>query len=460
MATLVASWVGFAAPVARAEWQYQPLLSFGFPKVSGGNPQGKLLEGVDGALYGTTYAGGSNFAGTVFRINKDGTGAAALLHFAYTNGSYPTAGLVAGPDGKLYGTTTSGGPGGGGTVFRLSPDGSGFSLLHAFAMGDGMNPQSSLVWGDGGMLFGTTYSGGAGNGGTLYRLSADGSGYSVLRGFSTVGADGRNPAGGLLVGSDGRLYGTTYYGGSANGGTVFTLKQDGSGYIALRSFSFAGGDGVYPRGELIEGGDGTVYGTTYSDGVGFAGIVYRMLKDGSGFLALHRFTGIGGDGRSPAVGLASVGGGVLLGTTYYGGANAGGTIFQINGDGSGYAILRSFSGAGGDGQNPGSGLALGDDGALYGMTVAGGDNGEGIVFRLVPPVAPPPRMVSATIVPGGVAVRFTSVPGSNNQLQRAEAMAGSWLTLTNIPAPASGAVDFTDATPSRNGFYRVVRVAP
>src|SRR5439155_10954895 len=149
-------------------------------------------------------------------------------------------------------------------------------------------------------------------------------------------------------------------------GTIFKLKRDGSGYLVLRRFSGAGGDGSNPRAGLVEGNDGALYGTTYEGGladpisnpIGF-GTVFKLNRDGSGYTVLRRFTGSDGDGSSPEAVLVKDSNGKLYGTT----SSGGGTVFNLEQDGSGYTVLRSFGGSVSDGSVP-NGLVIGSDGAL------------------------------------------------------------------------------------------------
>jgi uncharacterized repeat protein (TIGR03803 family) len=196
-----------------------------------------LVQGSDGALYGTAGSGGANGHGTVFKLDTNGT--FTVLH-SFPNGtgdaSAPTAGLVQASNGALYGTTFNGGSNSVGAVFTLNTDGSGYQVLHHFGSftGDGTHPRyGSLVQGMGGVLFGTTQNGGANNVGTVFKMGLDGSGYNILRSFGTPNQtlDGANPYGGLVQGSSqgdtGVLYGTTLAGtGSGSGGAygiVFAL---------------------------------------------------------------------------------------------------------------------------------------------------------------------------------------------------------------------------------------------
>src|SRR6266550_498721 len=169
------------------------------------------------------------------------------------SGQKPYAGVVTGNDGALYGTAVQGGTNGAGTVFKLNLDGSGYGVLHTFLTNgvDGRSP-GALIRGSDGMLYGTTSIGGTGNAGTAYRLNRDGSGYSLLHTFKSVVADGLNPQGGLAEGSDGALYGTTFFGGSNDMGTVFKMNKDGSNYRVLVHFSLSA-EGLNPDTAVVEG---------------------------------------------------------------------------------------------------------------------------------------------------------------------------------------------------------------
>ncbi len=377
---------------------YLLLRSFTATGSDGGSPNG-LVEGSDGALYGTTSQGGSKYYGTVFKLNKDGSGYSVLHSFDLFrgDGGFPYAGLVKGTDGALYGATTGVGIYSDGTVFKLNQNGSGYSVLYEFSStgGDGKYPTAGLMEASDGVLYGTTPDGGV-HAGTVFKLNRDGSSYAVVRRFTGLGGDGSGPRAGLVEGSDGALYGTTAGNGSlVSVGTLFKLDKDGNGYRVLHSFTGFGGDGYDPQA-LVKGSDGALYGTTSGGGSSaFAGTVFKLNQDGSGYRVLYSFIGTGGDGSGPEAGLVEGMDGALYGTTPFGGiANANnpdglGTVFRLNRDGSGYTVLRRFSGTSGDGSNPQASLLEGMDGALYGTTYRGGitnaivnPDGFGTVFKM------------------------------------------------------------------------------
>lgn len=347
----------------------------------GAYPIAGLMLGPGGGLYGTTSRGGSTgYAGSIYKINPDGSGYAVVHSFSGSAGAFPYATLVQGSDGGLYGTTQQGSPGAYGTIFKIKADGSDFSVLRNFegTGQDGFAPQAGLVAGEDGMLYGTTLRGGLGGNGTVFAIRADGSGYRVLRGFSNSGVDGALVAKELLEGSDGRLYGATYNGGRHNNGTVFTLNADGSGYAILHDFSNTSGNGRTPSAGLMQLSDGTLYGTTQA-GSGGLGTVYKIQPDGTGFSILHQFSGAAGS--APRSVLIQGEDGALYGTTSQGGSGtSAGVIFKLKPDGTGYTVLHAFAGS--DGRTPGTKLLQGPDGTLYGVTISGGANNYGTVFRI------------------------------------------------------------------------------
>ena len=244
-----------------------------------------LVKGNNGMLYGTTFAGGESNKGTVFGLNPNGSGYTNLHNFTGItgfDGSSPWAGLYQGLDGALYGTTQTGGSNDFGIVFRINPNGSAYQILHHFRGGtnDASTVYGSLVQGSDSMLYGTTYFGGTNNLGTIFKLNTNGGSYAVLLSF-TSGSDGNQPFGGLVAGSNSMLYGTTRFGGGTNG-TVFRVNTNGTGYAVLHRFSdnARDGDGRQPLAPLLMGSDGALYGSTYFGG-GYA--TNGALGDGTLF---------------------------------------------------------------------------------------------------------------------------------------------------------------------------------
>jgi uncharacterized repeat protein (TIGR03803 family) len=292
--------------------------------------------------------------------------------------------LIEGRDGFLYGTTFRGGTQDAGTVFRIGRDGSGFRVLHAFAStNDCRNPQSELLEGADGALYGTTTSGGGHGRGGVFRIQKDGTGYSILTGFFRGSPDDpQRPVGGLIQAPDGSFLGTTKTGGQKGNGTVFRL--DGAGAISvLKSLGLVPGGLMQPEGTLVLGADGFLYGTCVLGGVAGHGGIFRVAPDGGGFSILHHFGTTVDDGRQPSTGLTPAADGSLLGTCMTGGTADLGTVFRIERDGSGYQILHHFSGGNADGARPRSRLIPGATGEFFGATLNGGTGNLGTVYRLM-----------------------------------------------------------------------------
>ncbi|MFZ2644583.1 MAG: choice-of-anchor tandem repeat GloVer-containing protein [Verrucomicrobiia bacterium] len=382
--TLVAM-MTLTAVTARA--QFAVLHHFAIGNDDGGFPYGSpTLSGS--TLYGMTSAGGKNDYGTVFKMKGDGSGYAILHSFgvpvpdhvsaesrgrAFPYGSPTLSGST------LYGMTLKGGSRDYGTIFRMNCDGSGYTILHAFAggKGDGMRPNGTLTL-SGSVFYGMTQFGGRKNNGVVFKINSDGSGYTNLHSFAGGSNDGRNPLGSLTL-SGSRLYGMTLGGGRNDKGVVFKMNADGSRYTILHSFAGGKGDGGSPYGSLTLSGS-TLYGMTAFNGSGNQGVVFKINTDGRGYSILHSFAG-GRDGGSCPVGSLTLCNSALYGMTEFGGRTDRGVIFKINTDGSGYSIVHTFAGGRGDGRGPlGSLVLLGN--SLYGMTCNGGNNGNGVVFKL------------------------------------------------------------------------------
>ncbi len=211
---------------------------------------GKPMQAADGTIYGTTFFGGTNGSGTIYKLNPDGSGYAVLYSFgASPDGANPYSGLAQGADGAIYGTTRSGGLNGGGTVFKINPDGSGYTILHNFNLADGTAPLGGVIAGLGNVIYGVTSEQGLYTGGTLFSLSLDGSAYDVLYNFgSSGGFDASHPYGGLVQGpaSAGTLalYGTTVYGGTSHLGAIYGLLVNPPLSIAPISASLNGNQSV------------------------------------------------------------------------------------------------------------------------------------------------------------------------------------------------------------------------
>ena len=261
----------------------------GYPvNVDGINPSAGLIQ-AGGTLYGTTLQGGSLGYGTVFAINTDGTGFAVLhefdqatfdfVNYVSTNaaGAQPQTHLVL-AGGTLYGSTTTGGPLGGGTIFSLATNGTGFTDLHDFASGVDGNHPNALTVADSG-LFGTCPGGGGYSAGTIFSLATNGTGFSILGSFG-YGGGGASPDADLLLAGN-LLYGSTMSDASHHAGTIFAINTNGTGFNVIHTFahpefvSNTNSDGTYPNGFLLA--SNTLYGTAGGGGGVGRGTVFGLI---------------------------------------------------------------------------------------------------------------------------------------------------------------------------------------
>jgi uncharacterized repeat protein (TIGR03803 family) len=300
-----------------------PLHSFSF--IDGETPTAALVLGSDGNFYGTTFSGGSNyFYGTVFQIAANG---AFNSLYSFTNGpdgGEPYAGLVQDGAGVFYGTTFAGGTNGYGGVFQITSGGA-LTPLYSFTNGaDGSQPDAGLLLGSDGNFYGTTTTGGSNGFGTVFKITPVGA-LTPLYSF-TNGLDGAEPVATLAQAAGGLLYGATYSGGSSGNGALFDISTNGV-FTAL--YSFTGGiDGANPGAALAPGSDGNFYGTTYAGGSNGNGGIFKFTPRGV-LTPIYVFTGAA-DGASSYALLAPGSDGDFYGTTQYGGQDGVGVVFKLN----------------------------------------------------------------------------------------------------------------------------------
>lgn len=311
-----------------------------------------------------------------------------------SDGANPEAGLIISGN-TLFGTTEGGGGQQGGTVFAVNTDGTGFKPLWNFALGysAGSNPHAGLILSDA-ALYGTAEGGGNSGAGTLFAVNTNDTGLSIVHTFTNFPAsitDGANPFAGLLL-SAGTLFGTTADGGTNGYGTVFAFNANFTNlhsFAATSGASFTNGDGANPQAGLILSGT-TLFGTTPMGGTSGNGTVFAVNTDGTHFTNLYNFSSLllntNSDGANPEAGLV-LSGNILYGTAVDGVLNGNGTIFAIGTNGIGFTNIYTFT--------PTTGApATNNDGAnpeaglvlsgntLYGTALHGGRAGDGTVFAV------------------------------------------------------------------------------
>ncbi len=329
---------------------------FQFSQQSGWAPYSGLTRDAAGNFYGTTSAE-AQAPGTAYELKRlrNGWVMNPLFQFDGNNGKgyWPVSGVVFGPDGALYGTTAAGGNGqglnGDGTVYRLSPPSTACraafcnwteEVLHAFTGApDGLSPgYGNVVFDRAGNLYGTTHAGGntacSGGCGIVYELSPSPSGwtYQVIYRFAG-GGDGGYPASGVTVDASGNLYGTTSGGGVAscdNGcGTVYQLSPSGSGWVHKILYTFqAADDGYWPYGGVIFDSSGNLFGSTVEGDYGpDGGTIFELTPSGNtwNFSLLYSLSGQAG----PIDNLVMDATGSLIGTAYLDGDNYTGSVFRL-----------------------------------------------------------------------------------------------------------------------------------
>jgi uncharacterized repeat protein (TIGR03803 family) len=395
-----------AAPLFAAS--EQPIYSFR-SNWNGITPAAGLIFDASGNLYGTTEWGGGDMSGcggtgcgVVFELvaGANGTWTEKILHNfndSGKDGTDPMSALVFGANGALYGTTYSGGSSNNGTVFQLTSTNGKWTekILHYFKGVDGANPSAGLVFDTTGNLYGTTYYGGKSGNGTVFELSPGSNGKwaeKVLYNFN--GTAGVNPAASVIFDSNGNLYGTTIGGGSskcAGGcGVVFELTHGASGWSEKVLHDFAGRDGETPSGSLVFDMSGNLYGTAYSGGRTNAGDVFELSPSTTGKwteTVLYYFKNSTLDGVNPSASLIFDGNGNLYSTTVYGGSFGNGTVFELSPAGDGKwteSIVYSFNNTDADGANPVAPVVIDANGDLFGTTSDGGTAFNGTAFEVTP----------------------------------------------------------------------------
>lgn len=354
---------------------------------------------ASGNLYGTSILGGEFGGGTVWQLSPVGGSWVHTVLYSFTgsaDGGEPYKGVTLDSAGDLYGTAVTGGSGscegGCGVTYKLTNSGGNWTqtVIHAFNGLDGSGPGSRVTLDDQGNVYGMTPTGGAFGLGTIYRLHprADGGwSFRVIHDFSG-GADGSSGSAGKMVFRDGHLYGAATTGGLGYG-TIFELSQAANGKWRFRTlYSFQGApDGSFPYGALLFD-QGKIYGTTYYGGTNGIGSVYELTRnEGSNWTEriIYSFAA-GQDGNSSISNLVSDPAGNLYGTTSEGGLGSG-TIFELMPDGNGNWVetLPHLFGGSPDGAFPYTGM-VGDrrSGVFYGATVHGGADGEGAVYQFTP----------------------------------------------------------------------------
>ena len=373
-----------------------------FLKVAGRHPfNNKLCEANNGKLYGLTTEGGDTSSGSqgnglLYEYDPESKIYVNKIEFNVSNGASPRAGLLLATNGKLYGTTSQGGTNGYGVLFEYDPTTNAYIKKVDF---DGVNkgsfPYGNLIQADNGKLYGTTIYGGitkdlnfAGDG-VLFEYSIDSEIFVKLFDFQKA-LSGVGPSG-VIQTTNGRLYGLTFQGGTANSssegdGTLFEYYIDTNSFSTRITFNNIT-QGWGPRGSLLEAINGKLYGTTYSGGSNDKGVLFEYDIDTFDLVNKQNFNGsdMGGSPRGSLIQLAN---GKIYGTTNAGGTtvNSVGVLFEFNPDTNDFISEMEFGviGIESRGNAPEAGLIQATNGKLYGTTTFGGVANDGVLFEYEP----------------------------------------------------------------------------
>jgi len=370
-----------AAIVSPAQMTEVVLHSFSWS--DGGRPVAPVISDAAGNLYGTTEFGGDTSCdfgagcGVVYRLDTSGNLTVLYAFTGASDGVSPLSGVVSDAAGNLYGTTQGGGTSGLGNIYKIDTSGN-FTVVNSFTGADGAQPYGGVTCDSAGNLYGTTEFGGASGQGVIFKIDTLGN-ESVLYNFKGNafhgGAKGSQPLSGVMR-KAGDLYGTTYDGGASDYGAVYRLSASGR-ITVLHSFVYT--DGHSPSAGVVRDSAGNLYGAA-PGGANDAGVLYKIDTSGN-FTVLHAFTGGADGGGASAVILDSAG--HLYGTASFGGGSGHGLVYEFDSSDNNLTVLYNFTG-GADGSEPEAALLRDKAGNLYGTTYGGGTNGDGVVFELKP----------------------------------------------------------------------------
>jgi uncharacterized repeat protein (TIGR03803 family) len=337
-------------------------------------------------FYGVTYAGGEYGVGTIFKTDGNGNNLTNVFSLYMDQGLYPTGDLCKAPGGKVYGLTPRGGINGGGILFEWDAMTDSFEIKFQFdTIENGSSPFGSLVLTDNGKLYGMTAYGGENNLGVLFEWDPALNTYTKKLDFNGLG-NGSNPQGSLLQADNGKLYGMTAYGGESDNGVLFEWDPTTNTYTKKLDFNGEGNGGI-PWGSLMQADDGKIYGMTTFGGVSGDGTLFEWDPAADSLTKKLDFN-YNESGRNPYGSLVQADNGRLYGMTYSGARvpnenSSFGELFEWNPVTNTYMKKFKFDKPE-NGTYPKGSLMKAANGKLYGMTSSGGEYYVGVLFEWDP----------------------------------------------------------------------------
>jgi uncharacterized repeat protein (TIGR03803 family) len=414
---------------------------------NGKNPNLTSLTEVAGKFYGVTYAGGKYSSGTVFEYNPSTGSVVSKYDFnqyssSGVTGNHPFGGVTLANNGKLYGTTQNGGTLGYGVIFEFDLATNVFTKRYDFNNTNGGTPYAKLLLGANGKLYGTTQNGGPSAYGVLFEFDPSTNTYTKLHDFTGT-ATGRYPQGQLVQTANGKLYGATLMGGVSDGGAIFQYDISTNSTIKVQ-------DLYRNPHDLMLASNGKIYGLTEAGGSSY-GTLFEFDPSTNTGVDKVVFSN-GTNGYEPEGGLTQSSNGKLYGTTTRGGANDAGVLFEY--DPTTNAYLKKVDFTISNGKLPQGVLLKASNGMLYGLTMQGGVNNSGVIFEYdagsntftkkidlsySPDGAYP--LSSLTRIPGGKTYGVTSSGGANGlgTLFEYDAVTGNLISLVQFSGTANGA---------------------
>jgi uncharacterized repeat protein (TIGR03803 family) len=348
---------------------------FDMVSTTGSTPAGSLLQAANGKFYGLTRTGGASNQGTLFEYNLTGPSFTKKIDLASsaTVGGLPFGSLIQAANGKLYGMTSSGGFAGAGVIFEYDITGNTYTKKVDFNSSDGGSPNGHLIAGANGKIYGMTLTGGTNNLGVIFEY--DKSNNTYTKKFDMAATSGSSPNGSLLLAANGKMYGLTSNGGTSNLGTLFEYDYLNNAYTKKVDLNAA--NGSVPYGSLIQASNGKLYGLTKQGGGSALGSLFEYDITGNTYSKKADLSAA--NGYSAFGSLVEAGNAKLYGVAMLGGTNGQGSLFEY--DPANSTFTKKVDMVSANGGEPIGSLVQANNGKLYGMTKAGGANGVGVIYE-------------------------------------------------------------------------------